>query len=645
MKTTTKVGVIALCTSLFLGLAVFGVNITFVTKPQAVSAITSGTTACSQSTSPLKSLAGLNSITITEKTGINNTPTYNPTSSSLNFGTSDLNTTASEHYDFYYSDADGTANPNGAYISSKMHRDVSMANAQSGNNIDSLKLTFNTGNPVYADLIASYQLGASVSSVSSAALPQGLGSPDGVVTTAGDQDSRVTFGFCAAFNTTTYQCSDGLDNDNDQATDYPNDFSCSSTTDNDETNPMAACQDGTDNDGDSLTDYPQDPGCTSKQDNSETNGTIACSSNSQCPASVLTGSATCSGNSVYQNRRSYVCDNPGTTNSACRAVDNNEFQNNCASNQTCSGAGVCTTTSNLTVSCYTNPNPVQTNQSMTFISNASGGTGNYVYSWAGACVGSSQNCSNSFGSSSTYTASLNVVSGSQSASANCSVIVNQQTTSANMTATVQVRNLSAGNLNWSNSVAAAPSDILQFNVVVRSNGNSVANNVTVRDMLPANLYYNNFLTIDGVSNSGSITGGVNIGNLSYNQAKTLVYQVQVAPSPNFAFGATSLVNAVTATSTDSYNNTATGNASVVVTKSSVAGATDVSTGLTDNIFIDSFFIPLMLALLGVWAWKSGLLNSFGFAGWVSAKKANFRDMAISRELDNKISQIKNRENQ
>ena len=238
-----------------------------------------------------------------------------------------------------------------------------------------------------------------------------------------------------------------------------------------------------------------------------------------------------------------------------------------------------------------------------------------------------------------------MVSGSQSASANCSVIVNQQTTSANMTATVQVRNLSAGNLNWSNSVAAAPSDILQFNVVVRSNGNSVANNVTVRDMLPANLYYNNFLTIDGVSNSGSITGGVNIGNLSYNQAKTLVYQVQVAPSPNFAFGATTLVNAVTATSTDSYNNTATGNASVVVTKSSVAGATDVSTGLTDNIFIDSFFIPLMLALLGVWAWKSGLLNSFGFAGWVSAKKANFRDMAISRELDNKISQIKNRENQ
>ncbi len=69
------------------------------------------------------------------------------------------------------------------------------------------------------------------------------------------------------------QCSDGIDNDNDGATDYPNDFSCSSATDNDETNPKAQCQDGIDNDGDGLTDYPQDPGCSSKQDNDESNQT------------------------------------------------------------------------------------------------------------------------------------------------------------------------------------------------------------------------------------------------------------------------------------------------------------------------------------------------------------------------------------
>ncbi len=69
----------------------------------------------------------------------------------------------------------------------------------------------------------------------------------------------------------TAQCQDGIDNDGDGATDYPNDFSCSSPTDTDETNPKAACQDGVDNDGDGLTDFPQDPGCVSKQDNDESN--------------------------------------------------------------------------------------------------------------------------------------------------------------------------------------------------------------------------------------------------------------------------------------------------------------------------------------------------------------------------------------
>ena len=75
--------------------------------------------------------------------------------------------------------------------------------------------------------------------------------------------------------TPTPQCSDGVDSDYDGATDYPADFSCSSPTDDDETNPKAQCQDGIDNDGDGKIDYPQDPGCFGKQDNDEFNAPIA----------------------------------------------------------------------------------------------------------------------------------------------------------------------------------------------------------------------------------------------------------------------------------------------------------------------------------------------------------------------------------
>lgn len=70
------------------------------------------------------------------------------------------------------------------------------------------------------------------------------------------------------------QCSDGMDNDGDGAVDYPSDFSCTSATDTDETNPRAQCQDGVDNDGDTRIDFPQDPDCTSRQDNSESAGAL-----------------------------------------------------------------------------------------------------------------------------------------------------------------------------------------------------------------------------------------------------------------------------------------------------------------------------------------------------------------------------------
>jgi hypothetical protein len=74
-------------------------------------------------------------------------------------------------------------------------------------------------------------------------------------------------------NSTLPQCSDGLDNDGDGLVDFPADFGCSSPLDDSEqdgTEPFQ-CSDGFDNDGDGLVDYPQDPGCTSPSDNDETN--------------------------------------------------------------------------------------------------------------------------------------------------------------------------------------------------------------------------------------------------------------------------------------------------------------------------------------------------------------------------------------
>jgi len=69
------------------------------------------------------------------------------------------------------------------------------------------------------------------------------------------------------------KCSDGVDNDGDGETDFPQDSNCSSRTDSSEKN--VACSDGVDNDGDGETDFPRDSNCSSRMDPSEKN--LACS--------------------------------------------------------------------------------------------------------------------------------------------------------------------------------------------------------------------------------------------------------------------------------------------------------------------------------------------------------------------------------
>ena len=65
-------------------------------------------------------------------------------------------------------------------------------------------------------------------------------------------------------------CSDGMDNDSDGLTDFPDDLGCVSETDDTEDSLTSAkCQDGRDNDGDGKKDYPADPGCFAPQADDE----------------------------------------------------------------------------------------------------------------------------------------------------------------------------------------------------------------------------------------------------------------------------------------------------------------------------------------------------------------------------------------
>ncbi|MCX6724406.1 MAG: hypothetical protein NT155_04570 [Candidatus Staskawiczbacteria bacterium] len=426
---------------------------------------------------------------------------------------------------------------------------------------------------------------------------------------------------------------------------------------------------------------------------------VACSSSSQCGTSGLTGSLFCQGNAVYQNYTTYTCNNPGTASSSCTNSTTAQMQTACPGSQTCqnaqcitsctsnyqqrcSGNAVywydsCGTQQNLIQycqngcsgnSCQNNYNyaSVQTNSATNINNNQatlngylSGsnnyGCNNYVwfqwgsnYSYGNDTIHQQQNYTGNF----SQTVNLYNNTGNNSyhfraAAQDCSgnVIYGQDMTvynnvQGNLTVSKTVRNLTNGS-TFANSTYANPSDMLMFMITLQTSGNQDIQNVVVRDSLPANLVYNNQLVVARSNNtsnnySGDIVSGINLSTISAGQTVTITYQAQLASAQSFSFGTTTLTNNVSVTSSNSTSSPV-ANASVVVTRSAVLGASSVSTGLTNNFWIDSFFLPLLITLIGLWMWKAGMF--FGIEKWLDNKKKTRRIYKAEKELSTKISKI------
>jgi len=187
-------------------------------------------------------------------------------------------------------------------------------------------------------------------------------------------------------------------------------------------------------------------------------------------------------------------------------------------------------------------------------------------------------------------------------------------------------------------------------ITLRATGQDVQN-VIVRDNFPANLIYNNQLVVACTGNnggygncnnnnynySGNITSGISLNTIYAGQTVTITYQAQVASIQNFSYGTTTLNNSVNVTSSQSgYNPTS--NASVIVTRSAVLGASTVDTGLTNNFWMDSFILPLLVTLICIGLWRSGFF--FGIERWVDNKKKIRRGYIAEKELSSRIADIK-----
>ncbi len=200
---------------------------------------------------------------------------------------------------------------------------------------------------------------------------------------------------------------------------------------------------------------------------------------------------------------------------------------------------------------------------------------------------------------------------------------------------VSAKNISRGDTTWYNSLRAEPLELLMFRIRVISTGNSEVANIRVKNTLPTNIIYQGDLLIDGAFSSKNInTEQVNIGDLSAGQTRIITFEAQVAAETKFNYGTSNLVNTVLAYNEDfSHTDTCT----IMVTRKAVAGAaTDVSTGITNDIF-DSILFPLALAFLMVWIFKSRFI---GLDEWTHKRKKKVDEYRAKKKLKRKIAQAK-----
>lgn len=215
----------------------------------------------------------------------------------------------------------------------------------------------------------------------------------------------------------------------------------------------------------------------------------------------------------------------------------------------------------------------------------------------------------------TYTCTLAVSNNYGASNSDSATIYVNYAGAASLSVSKKVINLTSGNLNWQTSVSAKPYDVLSFAITLQASGQDI-HNIYVRDILPANLIYKDNLTVNAnINYSGNPASGINIGTIPAGGVAVIAYQAQIAPAANFPFGTTILNNSATITSTEVSSQTA--SAQVLVINSLVQGATNIPTGVANNFFFDSFFLPIFLIILGLWLYLSG--NIYRFADWLKSR--------------------------
>jgi len=198
---------------------------------------------------------------------------------------------------------------------------------------------------------------------------------------------------------------------------------------------------------------------------------------------------------------------------------------------------------------------------------------------------------------------------------------------------ISVRNLvrDYDNVSWSDSVTISPGSKVSIRIEVRSIGSENLNNVIVRNILPDRIDYLGNLMVDGVTVSGDIVSGLNIGKISAGDMKVVTFDAVAKEDSSFGIGSTNLINSAFASAGGkNVNDTS----KIFVVKGIVAGAaTSIKTGITNNRLIDFILLPLFATLI-IFLLFRGQFEAF--SSWIDERK----EIANERKAKKKLEEIR-----
>jgi len=190
--------------------------------------------------------------------------------------------------------------------------------------------------------------------------------------------------------------------------------------------------------------------------------------------------------------------------------------------------------------------------------------------------------------------------------------------------------------SFEESISVGPVELISFQIKISVQNQNIFG-VFVKDVLPEGLIYMGNLKIDGVPSNADITDKLQISSLLMGQTRTITFDAGTVNEDKFAYGENKLINTAMIYQD---NIVATDAAEVIVVKKKVLGATSIATGLTNNIFFDSFFLPLMLTIAIIWLLKSRVIK---YEEWLDLRKEQYQIYRGKKDLWLKIAKIKTKE--